>query len=137
MKIVKADAEKDLRCLMFLTKLRTEHLYPKVKKKKFLNDHQKIITNYIPEGALDGFVTDTPEEKRMIYGKTEIQKDEDDSDDEISAFKPKAKLNAIVIQINKAIIKIIDMALKQRKERLLLAATILSELEGIEALKPK
>lgn len=86
---------------------------------------------------MDGFVTDTPEEKRMIYGKTEIQKDEDDSDDEISAFKPKAKLNAIVIQINKAIIKIIDMALKQRKERLLLAATILSELEGIEALKPK
>ena len=57
-KIMKRDAEADIKSLLFLSKFRTEMLFPK-----------PIIRNYIQSNPLDGF-PDEPDIKDMIYGDT-------------------------------------------------------------------
>ncbi|KAG2392602.1 hypothetical protein C9374_011327 [Naegleria lovaniensis] len=116
-RVMKNDAERDFKNLLFLSKFRTEVLYPK-----------PIVSNYIPEShGLDGFF-DSPEIKKLIYGKVVI-KAIDPSNTKESILVAKEKLKLLVLNINKNIVKLIDHALIQRKERLLIIATILEELE--------
>ena len=116
-RIMKRDAERDFKNLIFLSKFRTEVLFPK-----------PIVSDYISEThGLDGFA-DSIDVKKMIYGKVTIRPlDPLSSKDTILIAKEKLKL--LVLNINKNIVKLIDNALRQRKERLLIIATILEELE--------
>lgn len=129
--IMKKDAEVDIKNLMFLSKFRTEMMFPK-----------PIVSNYLYPNDLEGF-PDTEEVKQVIYGKIpKIEKEEnmnngpfDWRDNPLPMTEPKQKLENIVLTVNKNLVKLIDNTLRQRKERLLLASTIMEELEGHTQLK--
>jgi len=113
-RIMKRDAENDFKNLLFLSKFRSEVLFPK-----------PIITEYITEShGLNGF-PDAQEINKLIYGKLAIKSDSEPN----SILFAKEKLKLLVLNINKNIVKLIDNALRQRKERLLIIATIMDELE--------
>jgi hypothetical protein len=126
-KIMKRDAEADIKSLLFLSKFRTEMLFPK-----------PIVRNYIQSSPLDGF-PDEPDIKHMIYGDTHhsqgINITGEYPDNPLPMTEPRQKLEQLVLTVNKDLIKLIDNSLRQRKERLLLAATIIEELEGHSQLR--
>lgn len=51
-------------------------------------------------------------------------------DQSVVASNPKEHLQQIVLKLNTSIVKVIDSSLSQRKERLLLSATILEEIQA-------
>jgi hypothetical protein len=108
-KKMKQAAEIDLKNLMFLSKFRTELLFPRPIQSNILG----------PGQGVEGFLSDSPEIQNMIYGP--------DNYDYSSI--PKDKLRHMIVDVNKGLVKMIDTALRQRKERMLMAATILSEIE--------
>ncbi|KAL9642637.1 hypothetical protein ABK040_009716 [Willaertia magna] len=131
-RIMKRDAEKDFKNLIFLSKVRTELLFPK-----------PIVNNYLSQThGLDGF-PDDPEINQLIYNGLSVGSNNDCivsgndvsggandvSNVEDSLLNAKDKLRLIVLNLNKNLVKLIDNALRQRKERLLVIATILEELE--------
>jgi hypothetical protein len=128
--IQQKDAEMDLKNLMFLSSFRNDVLFP-----------QPVAMNYLDKDGIEGF-SDTEEVKRLL--KQDILEEKEDDElrspyqrlkaleniNFIPILKPKDKIQRLLRHIHRSIVVLIDNSLRQRKERLLLAATILSELEG-------
>lgn len=175
---IQSHAKQDIENLMFLTKLRSEKLFPKPIVQKYLRCGQAGAA--VEE--LSGWM-DTQEEHHLIYteeGMRRIvsrlmpqEKDDNDDGDDIYEYENeqttrteahddsretedrvmsdscraakdelsnitaarKARLQALVVEVNRSLVKMIDSSLNQRKERLLLAATILREIEEFVAHK--
>jgi hypothetical protein len=113
---------------MFLSKFRTEMLFPK-----------PIVQNYIAPNSLEGF-PDTESVKKLIYSKPQPIPPSNGNtnewpDNPLPMSEPQQKLENLVLTVNKNLVKLIDNTLRQRKERLLLAATIMEELENHSQLK--
>eukprot|EP00818_Percolomonas_sp_WS_P001677 CAMPEP_0117450062 /NCGR_PEP_ID=MMETSP0759-20121206/8271_1 /TAXON_ID=63605 /ORGANISM="Percolomonas cosmopolitus, Strain WS" /LENGTH=303 /DNA_ID=CAMNT_0005242565 /DNA_START=6 /DNA_END=917 /DNA_ORIENTATION=+ len=72
---------------------------------------------------------------RGIGGTHQESPQKGSDDGTVSMTKSKEKLQSLVWRINQSLVKLIDSSLKQRRERLLLSATILEELESMPDLK--
>lgn len=118
LKVAKRDAEIDFKNLMFLSRFRTERLFPR-----------PINPDYLGDSDASGF-NDSPEERELIYGPRPAPVPTVFiPDNEPSMLKPKENIQKLIVETNKSLVKLIDGSLSQRKERILLAATIIEELE--------
>jgi hypothetical protein len=134
-RVQQREASMDLKNLMFLSSFRTEMCFPK-----------PALTNYLGDIGIEGF-SDNAQVRRLLYEdipdqdnetlQSPYQKANADHLQSIPILKPKEQLYKLLRKVNRGIVTLIDNGLRQRKERLLLCATILEELERNKDLEQK
>lgn len=120
-----------------------------------INQSSKTTQSYVNNNSIeatDSIQNTSPKlddnnfEKTLNINLNEQERNEDplisniqNNSNSIDTFIPmeqtKDKLESLVWRINQSLVKLIDSSLRQRRERLLLAATILEELESLPDIK--
>jgi len=124
--ITKQNAEQDLKNLIFLSKFRTEKLFPK-----------PIVTDCFGDKSDPMVFNESIGDHHLVYPSVamdEENKPKPIQPGEDAMSQAQQRMQLIITETNKSLVKLIDNGLRQRKERMLLACTILSELEELPEL---